>query len=137
MFSNVEFRGKAMGLPYPFIFHSCLVTRYSCVNNFYYSLWTCGEACYLYEVRYKIFTLSNKMTIVIRSFFIFNAVFANKNGKCRIEIFRRNWRIFCQYNLYSDLIKCLKNLRCLIMSLRFVWVNNKTLFLKMTVVDRY
>ncbi|CAF1613897.1 unnamed protein product [Adineta ricciae] len=34
---------------YPVVLYSYLVTRYSCVNNYDYSLWTCGGACYLYE----------------------------------------------------------------------------------------
>ena len=35
---------------YPVVLYSCLVLRYYCVNNFDYSLWTCGGACYLYQV---------------------------------------------------------------------------------------
>lgn len=35
---------------YPIILYSYLVLKYNCVNVFDYSQWTCGGACYLYEV---------------------------------------------------------------------------------------
>lgn len=35
---------------YPTILYICLLTVYSCQNQFDYSQWTCGGPCYLYEV---------------------------------------------------------------------------------------
>jgi len=39
---------------YPLILYSSLVTSYPCTNSFDYSYWTCGGACYLYQVRYRL-----------------------------------------------------------------------------------
>lgn len=44
----------ALCIIYPIILYSSLVTRYTCTNAFDYSYWTCGGACYLYEVRYRL-----------------------------------------------------------------------------------
>ena len=41
----------ALCISYPFILYISLVTKYPCTNYFDVTYWTCGGACYLYEVR--------------------------------------------------------------------------------------
>ena len=36
---------------YPLTLYLLLVIKYPCTNAFDYSYWTCGGACYLYQVR--------------------------------------------------------------------------------------
>jgi len=100
---------------YPILLYSCLVTKYSCVNNFDYSQWTCGGACYLYQVRYKLFTLSNKITIVICSIVIFNVFFSKKMENDELRCFAETLK-FALIKLYSNAIKFLKDLHYLIIS---------------------
>jgi hypothetical protein len=63
---------------YPLTLYSSIVTRYPCINTFDYSSWTCGGACYLYEVRYRFQNIFVTYLLIYkknRTIFVFRQIY--------------------------------------------------------------
>ncbi|CAF1188278.1 unnamed protein product [Rotaria sp. Silwood1] len=98
-----------MCILYPLVLYIYLITQYTCKNNFNFTFWTCGGACYLYEPILGTFDwIVNScfdvvLSIIATCIIIIRVLFQNRRTGAQRTVWQRRRRIVMQLVALSTL----------------------------------